>query len=102
MTGGSTLEDNIIKFDSASAAGSSQPPKDAIAGHASHTSVLGVLDNASVISAANILQYLVGLSSLIHAESENSAQVRVYAKLAEEQLQALGKLMRPMLWNPLE
>jgi hypothetical protein len=24
----------------------------------------------------------------------------VYAKLADEKLQALGELMRPLLWNP--
>jgi site-specific recombinase len=57
-------------------------------------------DKAFIISAANILQALVCLSDLIRATADDADKVRVYAKLAEEKLQALGELMRPLLWNP--
>jgi hypothetical protein len=36
----------------------------------------------------------------MRADADDSGKVRVYAKLAEEKLQVLGELMRPMLWNP--
>jgi hypothetical protein len=57
-------------------------------------------DKAFVISAANILQALVCLSNLIRAAADDSGKVREYANLAEEKLQTLGELMRPLLWNP--
>ena len=79
-----TLVDKMMKVDFASSACS------ASAG----------TDKAFVISAANILQTLVCLSNLIRAAADDSGKVRVYAKLAEEKLQVLGELMRPMLWNP--
>jgi hypothetical protein len=58
------------------------------------------MDKDFVISVANILQALICLSNLTRAEADDSCKVRVYANLAEEKLQALGVLMRPMLWNP--
>ena len=57
------------------------------------------LGKAFVISAANLLQALVYLNTLIRAEAEDSSEVRAYANLTEEKLQALGELLRPMLWN---
>ncbi len=33
------------------------------------------------------------------AEADDPAKVRAYAHLAEQRLQALGKLICPMLWN---
>jgi hypothetical protein len=57
-------------------------------------------DKAFVISAANILQTLVCLSNLIRAAADDPGKVRVYASLADQKLQALGELMRPLLWNP--
>jgi hypothetical protein len=36
----------------------------------------------------------------MHANADDAGKVRLYAHLAEEKLQALGEVMRPMLWNP--
>jgi len=58
------------------------------------------MDKDFVISAANILQALLCLSNLTRAQAGDPGKVREYANLAEEKLQALGELMRPMLWNP--
>jgi hypothetical protein len=58
------------------------------------------LDKAFAIGAANSLQALVCLNNLMRAYADDSGKVRVYAKLVEEKLQALGDLMRPMLWSP--
>ena len=57
------------------------------------------IDKNFVIGAANILQTLLCLSHLTSTEADDASKVRVYAKLADEKLQALGELMRPMLWN---
>jgi len=57
------------------------------------------IDKNFVIGAANILQALLCLSNLTNSEADDASKVRVYAKLADEKLQALGELMRPMLWN---
>jgi hypothetical protein len=57
------------------------------------------MDKAFVISAANILQALLCLSNLTRAEAEDPSKVRAYASLTDEKLQALGELMRPMLWR---
>jgi hypothetical protein len=53
-----------------------------------------------VISAANILQALIGVSYLMRADADDSDKVRMYANLVEEKSQALSDLMRPILWNP--
>ena len=58
------------------------------------------MDKDFVISAANSFQALLCLSNLMSAEAHDPAKVRVYAYLVEERLQALGKLICPMLWNP--
>jgi hypothetical protein len=90
----------MMKVDFASSACSTQPPEDTLVGDESGSSASAGLDKAFVISAANILQALACLSNLIRAEADDSGKVRVYANIAEEKLQALGELMRPMLWNP--
>jgi hypothetical protein len=95
-----TLGHKIMRVDFASSAGSIKPSEDALGGQGSGSSASAGLDKAFVISAANILQALVCLSNLIRAAADDSGKVREYANLAEEKVQALGELMRPMLWNP--
>ena len=91
-------EMSIVDF--ASSACSAHSPKDAPAGRASGLSASADMDKDFVISAANILQALLCLSNLMSAEADDSAKVRVYAYLVEQRLQALGKLICPMLWKP--
>lgn len=57
------------------------------------------IDKNFVISTANILQVLFSLNNLTNAEADDASKVQLYAKLAEEKLQTLSELMRPMLWN---
>ena len=57
------------------------------------------IDKNFVINAGNILQTLLCLSNLLTVQANDASKVRVYAKLADEKLQALSELMRPMLWN---
>ena len=90
----------MMRVNVASSACSAQPPEDAPAGRASGSSASAGMDKDFIISAANILQALLCLSSLMRAEADNPGKVRVCANLAEEKLLALGELMRPMLWNP--
>jgi hypothetical protein len=90
----------LMKVDFASSAGSTQPAEDATTGYRLETSASAGLDKAFILSAANTLQALVCLGFLMRADADDSGKVRVYAKLAEEKLQVLGELMRPMLWNP--
>ena len=51
------------------------------------------LDKTFVLGAANTLQAFVCLSSLMRVYADDSGKVRVYAKLVEEKLQALGELI---------
>jgi hypothetical protein len=57
------------------------------------------IDKKFVISAGNILQTLLCLSSLTRADANDPTKVREYADLTDERLLALGELMRPMRWN---
>jgi hypothetical protein len=59
------------------------------------------IDKAFTISVGSSLQALVCLSHLMSSEAEGSTKIRMYAKLAEGQVKALGKLMRPMLWSDM-
>jgi hypothetical protein len=95
-----TMEHKLTRVNFASSAGSTQPSEDAPVECRSETSPSSVLDKTFIISAGNTLQVLVCLSSLMRACADDSDKVRAYAKLAEEKLQVLGELMRPMLWNP--
>jgi hypothetical protein len=52
------------------------------------------------IRAANTLQALACLNHLIGAKADDPSKVHEYAILAQEKLQTLGELMRPMLWRP--
>jgi len=90
----------IMRVDFASSGDSTQPSEDAPIGDRSDGPASADLDKTFVISATDTLQVLVCLSSLMHACADDSVKVRVYAKLAEEKLQELGELMRPMLWSP--
>jgi hypothetical protein len=90
----------MMRVDFASSACSAQPPEETPLGHASESAASAVIYKAFVINAANILQALACLSNLMLADADDSGKVRVYANLAEEKLQALGELMRPMLWSP--
>jgi hypothetical protein len=74
-------------------------PADAPAGRASESSASAGMDKDFVISAANNLQALLCLSNLISAKADDPDKVRLYACLAEERVQALGKLICPMLWS---
>jgi hypothetical protein len=90
----------LMRVDFASSAGSTQPSEAATGGYRSEASASASLDKAFIISATDTLQVLVCLSSLVRACADDPGKVRVYAKLAEEKLQVLGELMRPMLWIP--
>jgi hypothetical protein len=57
------------------------------------------MDKEFVISAGNSLQALLVLSNLIHTNADDPAKVRLFTHLAEQKLQALGKLICPMLWS---
>ena len=94
------MENKLTKVDFASSAGSAQPSGQRPLEYRSLASASGGLDKAFIISAANTLQTLLCLSGLMRAHADDSGKIRVYAKLAEERLQVLGELMRPMLWNP--
>jgi hypothetical protein len=56
------------------------------------------MDREFVISAANNLQALLCLSNLMSAKADDPDKVRGYACLVEQRVQALGKLICPMLW----
>jgi hypothetical protein len=89
-----------MRVDLASSACSVQPPEDTPVWDASGALATAGIDKGFVIGAANILQTLLCLNNLMRTEAEASSKVRGYANLADEKLQALGELMRPMLWNP--
>jgi len=93
------LGHEMKRVDFASSACSAQFRLDAPAGCASGSSASAGLDKDFVISAGNILQALLCLSHLTRTKADDPGKVRVYANLAEEKLQALGELMRPMLWG---
>jgi len=88
----------MMLVDLASSTCSAQVPEDAFLRHALESSTSEDLDMAFVIRAANILQTLACLTHLIRAKADDP--VREYATRAEEKLQALGELMRPLLWRP--
>jgi hypothetical protein len=94
------VNNTILKVDFASSACSAQPPEETLVVHGSGAPASARPDKAFIISATNTLQALVCLSGLIRAAADDSGKVRLYASLAEEKLQALGELMRPLLWNP--
>jgi hypothetical protein len=87
------------KVDFASSVCSVSSPEGKPVWDASGSLASAGIDKNFVISAANILQALLCLSNLTNTEAEDASKVRTYAKLADEKLQALDKLMRPMLWN---
>jgi hypothetical protein len=90
------LEHHKISVDSASSACSAQPEDpSAVRGSTASASA----DKAFVISAANSLQALLFVSNLMHTNADDPAKVRLYVHLLEQRLQALGKLICPMLWN---
>ena len=89
----------MMLVDPASSACSAQAPEDGFLRHALESSTSEELDRAFVIRAGNILQTLFGLSQLIRENVDDAGKVRTYANRAEEKLQALGELMRPMLWS---
>jgi hypothetical protein len=93
------MEHKIMSVAFASSVGSTQPSGDAQGGYRSGALASASIDKTSVLDAANTLQALVFLSSLMGFHADDSSKVRVYAKLADEKLQALGELMRPMLWS---
>ena len=85
-----------MRVDSVSPARSAQP-QEHIGLHGSSTSTN--VDKEFVISAGNSLQALIVLSSLIHANADDPAKVRLFTRLVEQRVQALGKLICPMLWK---
>jgi len=88
-----------MRFDSTFPARPAQPPEDPLAVHGSSSPAAAGGDKDFVIGAANSLQALLFLSNLMHANADDPAKVRLYAHLVEQRLQALGKLVCPMLWN---
>jgi len=89
----------MMSIDIASSTCLAKLPEDTASGHASGYPAPAGVDKDFVIGAANILQALLCLSNLMSAEADDPAKVRVYAYLDEQRLQALGKLICPMLWN---
>ncbi|HTF64397.1 MAG TPA: hypothetical protein VK638_17070 [Edaphobacter sp.] len=94
------MEHKIRNADSAFSSCSAAPLINALAGNGLGSSASASFNKAFAIEAANILQALVWLNVLIQATAEDSGKVRLHARATEERLQALGELMRPMLWNP--
>jgi hypothetical protein len=94
-----TLGHKMLRVDPASSACSAQPPEDPPAEHVPSSSASAGEDKEFVISSANSLQALLFLSNLMHANADDPAKVRLYVHLVEQRLQALGKLVCPMLWN---
>jgi hypothetical protein len=90
----------MMLVDLASSPCSARAQEIAFARHASESSASADLDMAFIIRAANILQTLTCLTHIIRAEADDPGKVRENADRAEEELQALSKLMRPILWNP--
>lgn len=88
------------RVDFASLACSAHSPKDALVGGPSASSASADMDKDFILSAANSLQALLCLSNLMSAQADDPAKVRMYANLVEQRLQALGKLICPMLWKP--
>jgi hypothetical protein len=86
--------------DFAPSASSTQPSENGRVEYRLGAPASAGLDKAFVINAAGIMQVLACLTHLMSVYAEDSGKVRVYAKLVEEKLQALGELMRPMLWSP--
>ena len=87
-----------MRLDTASSACSAQPAEGPLAVHVASSASAG-LEKDFVISAANSLQALLCLSSLMSTEADDPAKVRVYAHLLEHRVQTLGRLICPMLWN---
>jgi hypothetical protein len=87
-----------MRVVSASPAYSSQPTKD-LGVHGSSASA--GIDKEFVISTANSLQALLVLSNLIHTNADDPAKVRLFTHLVEQRVQALGKLICPMLWSSI-
>ena len=94
-----TLVHQMKKVDSASPVCSFALPEGKPVWDASGVLASAGIDKSFVLAASDILQTLLCLSHLTSTEADDASKVRVYAKLADEKLQALGELMRPMLWN---
>jgi hypothetical protein len=94
------MEHKAMRIEFASSASSAQPSGNAQVGCESRTLASANLDKTFVLDAANTLQTLVCLSSLMGVYADDSCKVRVYATLFDEKLQALSELIRPMLWSP--
>lgn len=90
-----------MSVDFTSSASSALTLEDTPIGHESGSPASAGIDKIFVIRAANILQALVCLNSLMRVNAHDSGKVRELANLAEEKLQALAELMRPMLWSQL-
>jgi hypothetical protein len=90
-----------MRVDLISPACSARSLEDTTVSHESGSSASAGIDKVFVIRAANILQALVCLNSLMRANAHDSGKVREHANLAEQKLQALGELMGPMLWSDL-
>jgi hypothetical protein len=89
----------MMSVVSASPASFTTTPEDSPAWDASGSLASVGIDKNFVISAGNILQALLCLSNLTRGTADDASKVREYADLTDEKLQALGELMRPMLWN---
>jgi hypothetical protein len=54
---------------------------------------------SDVDQTANILETLLNLNYLIREDAADSEKVRLYSSLAQERLEAMVGLIRPVLWN---
>jgi hypothetical protein len=95
-----TLIHEMPIVDFASSVRGSHFQKDAPVGEPSASSASADMDKDFILSVANCLQALLCLSNLMSAQADDPAKVRVYANLVEQRLQALSKLLSPMLWEP--
>jgi hypothetical protein len=91
----------MMKVDLASPACPVAPPEGSPVWDTSGSLAAAGIDKNFVISATDILQTLLCLSYLTSKDADDSSKVRVYTSLADERVQALRELMRPMLWNSL-
>ncbi len=87
------------KVDLASPICSVSRPGDKPVRDASGSVASAAIDKSFVIGAKDNLQTLLCLSHPTNADATDSSKVRGYAAIADERLQALRVLMRPMLWN---
>lgn len=57
---------------------------------------------SEIDQTANILETLLNLNYLIREDADDADKVRLYSSVAQERLQAMARLIRPVLWKDHE